>query len=155
VAVSLVLAVSLLPTMAERADFIRELEERICQFPSFEVAYVNHALSSDHLQWVQQARAVVPLHRRKLFAAHLADAERFNDAWCWLSYAKRNLKDAKYSLEGKCLVPYINGFRDTFETRTAAARQSIDKLEKILGKEAFHAGRMPPPVPMWRFQWVD
>jgi hypothetical protein len=97
----------------------------------------------------------VPLHRRKELDAHLADAERLNDAWCWLSFAKRNLKDAKDSLEGKCEVPYINGFRETLDTRTAAARQGIDKLEKILGKEAFRFGRMPPPVPIWRFQRVD
>jgi hypothetical protein len=35
------------------------------------------------------------------------------------------------------------------------AELGIRLLEELLGEEDFALGRMPPPVPVWRFQWVD
>jgi hypothetical protein len=34
-------------------------------------------------------------------------------------------------------------------------RQALKKLRELLGEEAYYAGRLPPHVPLWRFQQGD
>jgi hypothetical protein len=34
-------------------------------------------------------------------------------------------------------------------------RQALKKLRDLLGPEAYYSGRLPPPVPLWRYQSVD
>ncbi len=34
-------------------------------------------------------------------------------------------------------------------------RQALKKLRDVLGPEAYHYGRLPPPVPLWRFEEID
>jgi hypothetical protein len=34
-------------------------------------------------------------------------------------------------------------------------RQALKKLRKMLGDDAYYFGRLPPPVPLWRFQEID
>jgi hypothetical protein len=34
-------------------------------------------------------------------------------------------------------------------------RQALYKLRQVLGAEAYYCGRLPPPVPLWRFHDID
>lgn len=34
-------------------------------------------------------------------------------------------------------------------------RQALKRLRELIGDEAYHAGRLPPYVPVWRFQRLD
>src|SRR5262249_38762752 len=34
-------------------------------------------------------------------------------------------------------------------------RQALKTLRTMLGDEAYYFGRLPPPVPVWRFQEID
>jgi hypothetical protein len=34
-------------------------------------------------------------------------------------------------------------------------RQALKKLRELIGEDAYYAGRLPPYVPLWRFQRVD
>jgi hypothetical protein len=34
-------------------------------------------------------------------------------------------------------------------------RQALKRLHELVGTEAYHAGNLPPHVPLWRFQEVD
>ncbi len=31
----------------------------------------------------------------------------------------------------------------------------LRELRNLLGNEAYYSGRMPPPVPIWLFRWID
>lgn len=37
----------------------------------------------------------------------------------------------------------------------AARREGLKQLRQVLGAEAYYAGRMPPPIPVWRLTWLD
>lgn len=48
------------------------------------------------------------------------------------------------------------GDRTTTDGRVAGYRRfSLDKLRELLGDDDYFAGRMPPPVPLWRFRVLD
>ena len=34
-------------------------------------------------------------------------------------------------------------------------RQALKKLRKLVGEDAYYSGRLPPPVPLWRFEEID
>jgi hypothetical protein len=34
-------------------------------------------------------------------------------------------------------------------------RQALKKLRKMLGADDYYFGKLPPPVPLWRFQEID
>ena len=34
-------------------------------------------------------------------------------------------------------------------------RQALKRLKEMIGEEAYHAGQLPPHVPVWRFQRID
>jgi hypothetical protein len=34
-------------------------------------------------------------------------------------------------------------------------RQALKRLQEMIGAEAYHAGQLPPHVPLWRFQRID
>jgi hypothetical protein len=34
-------------------------------------------------------------------------------------------------------------------------RQALKKLRKMLGVDDYYFGKLPPPVPLWRFQEID
>ena len=34
-------------------------------------------------------------------------------------------------------------------------RQALKRLREALGDEAYFSGRLPPHVPLWRFQQID
>ena len=45
---------------------------------------------------------------------------------------------------------------DAWASCTEAARwDALGDLRVLLGDDAYYSGRMPPPVPLWRFQEID
>jgi hypothetical protein len=133
---------------------VRRVEERMRQFPPAEVAANFFAMSAEHYSWVQKTGAVIPTHRREAYTAHLADAERLYDAWSYLDAATRLLEEARCLAVGR-RMPIHSFLVETVESKLACARKCVNRLETLLGEEAFCAGRMPPPVPYWRFQRID
>jgi hypothetical protein len=158
--VTISLALSLLAFVPETASHrqLRELERRLLQFPPEDVVRDNLAFGNRHLEWLQVASAIVPAHRREAMAAHVAEAERLYGVWCCLFRANIQIAEVKRLVamgrkdNGSPMNKY---FPQTVEKLLTLAESWIDDLESSLGDEAFRAGRMPPAVPYWRFQWID
>jgi hypothetical protein len=151
VTISLALALLACIPETDAQKQVRELEARLRQFPPAEAIANNLALSEKHYCWLVRTGLAIPSHRRNGHAAHLADAKRLYDAWSYLDQASRNLKDAKCPPMGG---GSYNPFR-TVESMLFMSERGIELLESSLGEEAFCAGRMPPPVPIWRFLRID
>jgi hypothetical protein len=135
---------------------VRKLEEQVRQVPPAEIVATNVAFSQQHLCWLRETGAAIPSHRREAHAAQLADAKRLRDAWLYLDHANRILQLARRMADGGRI--YDDGFYkppDTVRSILSTAGHSIEALETVLGEEAFSAGRMPPPVPVWRYQWIE
>jgi hypothetical protein len=152
----LVLLLAALIPETKAQEWVRDLEEQLRQFPSAEVVAYNLDSSFQHISWLREAGAAIPTHRREVYAAHLADAERLQNAWLYLDRANRTLQLARHIADGGRI--YDDGLYkppDTVRSFLSTAAHYIEALETLLGEEAFRAGRMPPPVPYWRFQWID
>jgi hypothetical protein len=149
VTLHLVLVLAAFTSKVEAQEQIREVEERLRQFPPPKVVGDFADMSNEHICWLRHVGAAMPSHRREAYAAWLADAECLNDAWSCLDDAYRLLGQAKNMADGRRFP------EETVEGKLAFAQMYIAHLKKLLGEEAFIAGRMPPPVPYWRFQWID
>jgi hypothetical protein len=147
----LVLVLAACASTIEDQGQVRELEERLSHFPPAELVAENLGFSGQHLCWLREAGASIPSHRREAYAAHLAEAELLYDTWVYLDLASFHLKLARrLAARGRMGTPHLGG-----QTTLEIAAGYIEALETLLGEEAFLTGRMPPPVPYWRFQWVD
>jgi hypothetical protein len=92
-------------------------------------------------------------------AMRIAEAEHLYGVWSSLDKATTQLAEVKSLVAqgrkdnrspGNKYCPI-----QTVEKLLSLAEFWIDGLESSLGEEDFSAGRMPPAVPVWRFQWVD
>jgi hypothetical protein len=151
VTLRLILVLAAFIPETESQKRVRELEERLRQFPPAEVIAKNLAMSEEHYCWLVRARAAIPSHRRDAHDVHLADAERLYDAWQYLDRANFTLKYARRVANGARMDNPLRAVESLFET----AAHYMDSLEAILGEEDFSAGRMPAPVPYRYFQWVN
>jgi hypothetical protein len=154
--IHLVLALSLTPVIKTN-ETIRKLEDVLRRFPSSDVVSQNYKFSRQHFLWTKDAGAIVPSHQRKRCAAHLAEAERLYLAWDSLDTATRSLKKAsRLTVDGLLdNSSLLDEREESAECWLATAERYIETLEGLIGHENFALGRMPPPVPIWRFHWVD
>jgi hypothetical protein len=157
VTLHLVLVLAAFTSKVEAQEQIRKVEERLRQFPPPKVVGDFAHMSNEHICWLRHVGAAMPSHRREAYAAWLADAECLDDAWSYLDNAYRLLGQAKDLADGRRVKPILFGSfpEETVEGKLACAQKCITRLKTLLGEEAFIAGRMPPPVPYWRFQWID
>jgi hypothetical protein len=144
----LVLA-ALSPFETETQMRVRKLEEQLRPFPPAEVIADNCFVSNRYYDRLREVGGVIPSHQREAFAVHLAEAERLRDAWSSLAKATKFLKHVRCQADGGM------DENERSEVLLKVSARFIKALETNLGEEAFRAGRMPPPVPYWRFQWVD
>jgi hypothetical protein len=129
---------------------VRELEERLSHFPPAEVIAESLRIGKEHIWWLKNAGDAKPSHWREAYAAHLAEAERLYDTWNSLHRARYAFIVDRCAARQGVLNHLPDGGTDLEETA-----KLIEALETNIGEEAFRAGRMPPPVPYWRFQWID
>jgi hypothetical protein len=146
VAVSLVLALLACVPESETQKQVRDLEGRLRPFPPAEVITANLEISERHLKWLREAHSAIPSHQQIAYAAHVVEAEQLHEAWSELYSARRCLKGTRF---------FEDGSKKKAEPELDVANAFVEALEKRLGEVNFRAGRMPPPVPVWRFQWVD
>jgi len=101
------------------------------RFPPFAVAQAGDCLSGTHLIWCEERLAESPLPQKGAAADWRREADGLHDRW-------DALRDAGYT-------SYGDHYR----------RARLGRLRELLGDEAYFAGWMPPPVPLWRFQSGD
>jgi hypothetical protein len=158
VTLHLVLALLVFTPQSELQKRVRELEGRLRQFPPAELIADNFDFSRQHLRWLQATGPAIPFHRREAHHARLTEAKRLHGAWWCLSLATRRLEEAKeLVVEGrKDNRSIFNKYcPQTVEELLEEAERYICVLENLLGDANFRSGVMPPPVPVWRFQWID
>jgi hypothetical protein len=101
-------------------------------------------MSDQHIDWLNNASALIPVHRRESFVARLGEAKRLQETWWHLDRASLCLIKAKQAVR-----------RNDVEEYLAFGEKYLSDLKQNIGEESFALGRMPPPVPYWRFQWID
>jgi hypothetical protein len=156
--VTLCLVAALLASYPEQPaeKQIRLLEQRLRQFPPKAVAenFVN--LSHNHVRWLNEVATVIPVHQRHHHAGHLKEAIDLETCWECLYGAESDLMDARRMVEtGQIKGSTFGFYRPGLTEVLHSAERYLDSLEMRLGDDAFQAGRMPPPVPYWRFQRID
>jgi hypothetical protein len=137
---------------------IRGLERRLHQFPPADVVRDNLELSMCYLSWLQRANAIAPVHQRDAMTTRIAEARHLYGVWSSLNRATTQLGEVKMLValgRKDNRSPSNRYWPQTVEKLLSLAEMWIDGLESTLGEENFGAGRMPPPVPVWRFQFVD
>lgn len=72
------------------------------------------------------------LHQREYWDTVLAEIDYLYHCWDWLHAAQRG--------EGRDEIYW---------------RYSLKRLRGLIGEDAYNEGSMPPPVPLWRFGWLD
>jgi hypothetical protein len=154
VAFSLALALLACVPETETQKQVRELEARLRPFPPAKVVRANLEISSRHLAWLQEVRATMPAHRRETMAAQIAEAERLHTLWTSLNRATIRVAEAK-SVVAKVQQDKGSGSYKFLPEVIRFSQRCLDTLEELLGPANFGTGRMPPPVPVWRFQWVE
>jgi hypothetical protein len=158
--VTITLALALLACVpkTEAQKQVREVEKLLCQFPPAEVIDDNLRWSKEHYCWLEKAGGAVPSHRREAYGSHLTEAKRLYDAWMCRFRASHRLTQARYLADTgrKNNFSAFNKYPvQTVPELLEEAELFISALEELLGKDNFNVGRMPPPVPYWRFQWID
>ena len=86
--------------------------------------------NAEHEAWLE-AQFEFDCARREVWGKWLLENERLHDAWDALDWA--------------CYQP---------DGRDWMGEQHLDRLRRLLGREAYEAGRMPPAVPVWRFRKI-
>lgn len=99
-------------------------------FPSHETSRKYQIFASQHRDWLAFQ---VEWHQ---WAQEEITESKMEAAWCWKAWD--HLVDASY--------PYLHDNE---------RRQHLGKLRDQIGRAAYEAGRMPPPVPVWRFRQAD
>jgi hypothetical protein len=134
---------------AQTNEQISELEERLRKFPPLEVIKQNLSFSDSFIRSLTDANSTVPADRREAYTSLVREAERLNEVWLRLRYARGIVKSTRQlskSLSGETMLvvtsEYIN-----------CSKVEIARLKAALSAEDFRAGRMPPSVPYWRFKW--
>ncbi len=99
-------------------------------FPPAKIVDDALKTANAHIAWLQEQRK---------FRQHDDDGGWFDSAdncrWCW-----RHLS-------------YALWYRDAIQD-DAHMRRNLMFLRMRLGNEAYYSGRMPPPVPTWRFREI-
>jgi hypothetical protein len=136
---------------------LRELEAQLSQFPPVSVAEVGYDLSWDHVLWLEAAGAAIAAHRRDAYEAQLSEARRMLRPWQFLALARKELYQVRHCAYRwqRDNRSFDNKSPESLSALLEDAELWIHALERKLGEEDFRAGRMPPPVPIWRFQWID
>jgi len=105
------------------------LEAELRRFPPHEVVQEYLAFNRGYQAHLESCRLLAPHHAEEINAV-LRDTRLLY--WTW-----DKLDDAW----GSC---------------TEAARwEALRELRCLLGDDGYYWGRMPPPVPLWRFQEID
>lgn len=85
----------------------------------------------------------------RAYRKHIADRRPVELAHSWQLEAVLRETDQLYTIwetvkdaRGECYYVTIR-------------RQALKKLRELLGEEAYYSGRLPPCVPLWRFQQID
>lgn len=86
--------------------------------------------ADQHIEWLQSMKKVDP-SRRDHWDTWIADAERCRQPW-------KNLDSSHRALS------------DSWEKR-----RYLRFLRMRLGCADYYAGRMPCPLPLYHFQWID
>jgi len=107
-------------------------------------------------------RAAIPVHRRDAFAKQQQDGKSLWTIWHCLDEARTLLQEAqsladqgKTDTRGSNRAKTVPELVYTVPELLEEAERYIRILEGFLGEENFCAGRMPPPVPYWNFQWAN
>jgi hypothetical protein len=100
------------------------------RFPDRAVVSDLLAFNRAYRQQMDARQAVEPVHGWEYREA-VQEADRLYQIW-------DNVRDAR------CDYYYIT-----------VRRHALLKLRETLGPEDFYAGRLPPHVPLWRFQRID
>ena len=105
------------------------------RFPSSEIASEAIELNAKYRTWLEANRPLDDHTGMWLKAMTEADA-----LWeIWQSVA--NLHSVTDESGNEYLLEEL--------------RNRLEELRDVMGEEAYYAGRLPPPVPIWRFQRVD
>ena len=99
-------------------------------FPSYEACHKYRMFAAEHRDWLA-FQADWHLSAQEEMAEWQIEA-----AWCWRVWD--HLEDAGNPVMDK-------NWR----------RKYLGRLRHQIGREAYEAGRMPPPVPVWRFSPAD
>jgi len=124
------------------ADNVKVLRERHAELEDCpplrdHMMFVERDLINDLLVFnssyrtnLQQRASLCPVYEQDFHAA-IREAESLYKTW-------DILRDAK------CEFYYV-----------LVRRRALRELKKVLGDKAYYEGRMPPHVPIWRFQKID
>ena len=100
------------------------------RFPPQEAAYEAMQFNRRYRKWVA-AQRWRQLHEAEYWDHVLAETDYLFQCWDWLHAAQGGEgRDEEYWSE------------------------SLERLRKLLGDEAYFAGAMPPPAPLWRFREI-
>jgi hypothetical protein len=85
----------------------------------------------------------------RAYRQHLTMRQPVELVRCWELRAALQETDYLYQIwdtvrDARCDYYYVT-----------VRRQALKKLRKMLGDEAYYFGRLPPHVPLWRFQEID
>lgn len=101
------------------------------RFPPREVAYEAMVLNRAYRRHVE-TRRWTSLHERDYWATVLQETDYLFHCWDWLHAAQGGEgRDQQYW------------------------QYALKRLRDLLGEDAYHAGQMPPAVPLWRFRRMD
>lgn len=103
------------------------------RFPCTETVRVNYEFAREHVEWVRSQRSLSPWE--PTWWTWLEEAERCRECWLQLHLAQ----------------PAESGGEDD---GTYDRVGSLRELRDLIGREAYWAGRMPPPAPWQRFRRV-
>lgn len=76
----------------------------------------------------------------------LCEAHRCREAWGILEEIQATEIGSRWEGSGELTRP-----RNSERVR----RQKLGELRDLIGRKDYHAGRMPPPVPLWRYVCLD
>ena len=108
------------------APHARDLE----RFPSLDHCRECCRFARDYRDWLE-LRSAVELHREGVYQRTAEEACRCHQAWSALAHA--------------------HGMRG----HPGGSLDHLRELRWRIGAEAYHAGQMPPCVPLWRFARLD
>jgi hypothetical protein len=161
----LILAMVLMPVVTEvcARERLFELECRLAPFPPQSVALEHGQWSMTHCEWLEKAEPTVPRYRRESLIKQWEYEKDAASCWKLLWFARQGIVKAKGMPAGTRPNPHrgmgTGSVRveppDCLEEVLKRIESRLDDLEKLLGKENFRAGRMPPPVAYWCFSRID
>lgn len=116
-------------TLALLIALARPPEPDLSRFPTHEEAQVLHKLAQEHYRAAVARAQMSPYHLREASWGEVKEREILCGYWYLLLQAR--------------------------DTNSYWRTTNLAELKGVLTHEEFASGRMPPPIPSWRYRYTD